>query len=79
MITGVQLEQNFDAIVVKTGGVLNAGNEGSESALAGIRHGIGSRHVQRTEYCFFQVQNLVQVIKHLTSQLETEKTMKRSE
>ena len=48
------------------------GMRGASRHLAGVRHGVGPRHVQRAEYRLFQVQDLIQVVKHLTRQLETE-------
>lgn len=70
----MQFEQHFNAVVVKAGGVLDAGDEWSEPALASVRHRVRSRLVHRGEDRFLQVQDFIQIVEHFARQLKAEAT-----
>lgn len=70
----MKFEQHFDAVVVKAGGVLDTGNERSESALASVRHGVRSRLVHCSEDRSLQVQDFIQIVEHFARQLKAETT-----
>lgn len=67
----MEAEEELDDEVVDVRRVLDAGNERRQTALAGVGHRIGARHVQRAEHGRLQRQDRPHVVQQLHRQLET--------